>query len=341
MPSYIAEPEGGRFWLEGRSSFGTESSQYALGGTKFWRGDDPAHPGGDVWVVDAALAIMEREDWGAMVLALGGVDRVGHMMGADHDLQEPNPSPVRFREALLEADRQIGRLLDGLRAKGLDDETLVVISADHGGMFVENLHATERPGKAGYEWNWGRMQNLERLDPQPEIARLIAGGGVEATSTDTAIRVWAIPGDPAAKTLPERVQKLPGVISVWVREGSVYRETWRDFSKLPEKERAFQRRFLESLVASCESEGSADVMALLDEKTGYAVRGDHGGAQENVQRIPVIFSGPNVKPGRHVATARSVDIAPTVWALAGKTPPPGLDGQPLCAAVASSAACPR
>jgi arylsulfatase A-like enzyme len=41
----------------------------------------------------------------------------------------------RYLNALKETDRQIGRLLDGLRQRGLADDTLVVITGDHGEAF--------------------------------------------------------------------------------------------------------------------------------------------------------------------------------------------------------------
>ena len=32
-----------------------------------------------------------------------------------------------------------------------------------------------------------------------------------------------------------------------------------------------------------------DVIGLLHDKTSYGVYGDHGGAQETVQRVPMVF----------------------------------------------------
>lgn len=41
----------------------------------------------------------------------------------------------RYLNSLHEADRQIGRLLDGLRSRGLADDTIVIITGDHGEAF--------------------------------------------------------------------------------------------------------------------------------------------------------------------------------------------------------------
>jgi arylsulfatase A-like enzyme len=41
----------------------------------------------------------------------------------------------RYLNAIADVDRQLGRLFEGLRARGLDDETLVVVTGDHGEAF--------------------------------------------------------------------------------------------------------------------------------------------------------------------------------------------------------------
>lgn len=344
IPDYLALPIGNRFWLDGRPSYGTESNPYALGGNKYWPGDDPAHQGGDVWVADAARAVIENErDWAAIYLSMGAVDRVGHMMGADHDLDSPNPSVVRFETALKIADAQIGRVLAALDEKGLRDSTLVVVTADHGGMYVPNLQARERPGKASEDWNWGKLGNAELLDPQPQIAKVVATGKVVATSTDTMLRFWTT--DTLASTkavVAQVVSTLPGVVAIYQRAdgpgGSRYEPVPAagvSLDALPPDERAWLEAHAQPLLDSTASLVSADVLAFLDEKTGYAVRGDHGGAQRKVQSIPILFSGPGVRPGRYPGEARMVDIAPTVWALA-RDATEGQDGVALCAAVLSS-----
>lgn len=56
-----------------------------------------------------------------------------------------------------------------------------------------------------------------------------------------------------------------------------------------------------------------DVIGLLADDTGYGMKGDHGGAQESVQRIPIVFYGAGVTAGRSPGTPiRSVDITPTI-----------------------------
>ena len=337
-PIYVCGGVGTRFWVDGRPAYGTEKAAYSLGGNKFVPGKDPAHLGGDVWTADAAIAILEREDWGALFVSFGGVDRVGHMFGADHDLDHPNGSEIRFADQLRIADEQIGRLLAALDKKGIADETLVILTADHGGMRAENHRARALPGKADYDWSWGHFGNEDAaLDPQPDIAAMVAVGGVQATSTDTALRVWTIPGSDRVGALANHMKTMPGVVALYrlSDDGKRYEPLHEDFSKLPAAERAFAEKHARALMATMAAPSAANLVGLLDEKTGYGTIGDHGGAQSAVQRIPIILSGPGVKPGKHPGAARLMDVAPTVWRIAGKAAPSGIDGKPLCAAIAS------
>ncbi|MGN6222515.1 DUF3413 domain-containing protein [Pseudoxanthomonas sp.] len=51
---------------------------------------------------------------------------------------DPTGYRNRYRNALHHVDRLVGEILDGLRAQGLDRDTIVVITADHGEEFNDN-----------------------------------------------------------------------------------------------------------------------------------------------------------------------------------------------------------
>ena len=63
--------------------------------------------------------------------------------------------------------------------------------------------------------------------------------------------------------------------------------------------------------------GSADVVGLLANKTVYAVYGDHGGAQKDVQRIPMAFYAKGIKHKDATAKAKLVDLMPTILTAMG------------------------
>ena len=61
-------------------------------------------------------------------------------------------------------------------------------------------------------------------------------------------------------------------------------------------------------------------------QTGYGAVGDHGGAQKDVQRIPMVFYNPSLAHADRTAPARLVDLMPTVLNTLGVTPTKAMDG---------------
>ena len=71
-----------------------------------------------------------------------------------------------------------------------------------------------------------------------------------------------------------------------------------------------------------------DVIGLLADNTSYGVTGDHGGAQESVQRIPIVFYGAGIKAGAEPrGRIRSVDILPTILRELGIAKTHWMDGR--------------
>ena len=89
------QPKCGRFYINSDSSndYTTATTppawMYPEDGNRFFPGHDKAHLGGDTWAADAAMKMMEREDWSGMFVTLGAIDKAGHMWGAYHDRQSP------------------------------------------------------------------------------------------------------------------------------------------------------------------------------------------------------------------------------------------------------------
>ena len=108
---------------------------YPLEGDRFVPGRDPAHRGGDTWSADAAITVIKNDaGWRGMLVSLGGIDKLGHMWGPEDERTGPPGSDREMRHlpfVAKNADVQVGRIVDALRAQGLLDETLIVITADH------------------------------------------------------------------------------------------------------------------------------------------------------------------------------------------------------------------
>ena len=73
-----------------------------------------------------------------------------------------------------------------------------------------------------------------------------------------------------------------------------------------------------------------DVIGLLHDRTSYGVYGDHGGAQESVQRVPMVFWSSGGNSGGSCATNesfRTPDVLPTILAAMGISPTASMDGR--------------
>ncbi|HVN84105.1 MAG TPA: alkaline phosphatase family protein [Candidatus Binatia bacterium] len=77
----------------------------------------------DQRTMDEVLRTLTLEAPNFMFAALPDVDRTSHMFG---------PDSHEARRALLEADRQVSRLVEVLRRRGLWPRTVLMVTADHG-----------------------------------------------------------------------------------------------------------------------------------------------------------------------------------------------------------------
>jgi arylsulfatase A-like enzyme len=84
----------------------------------------PRRTADDDVVADTAVRWIERHAPQVLFVHLPGVDRAGHRHGWGSRAQ---------LEAIRDADRALGRILEALGSRSLLDSTIVIVSADHGG----------------------------------------------------------------------------------------------------------------------------------------------------------------------------------------------------------------
>lgn len=327
VPDYLASPECGRFYVDSSSdrSYGTATTSpawmYPLDANRFVPGNDKRHLGGDTWVADAALKIMENEKWSGLFLTMGGIDKAGHMWGGLNDVAPFPPgakNPIAHLPYLARnADAQVGRLIDKLRKLGQLDETLVVLTTDHAQLTSRHFYGQNGPGRGDYNWYYGEDDDESYLDPQAELKPLIRTDNVEASMQDSAIRTWLTDSSLAKKKQAARVMaELPGVIASYYRTGRSYTRHSRVVAGfMSSSELRWYRRHAQELVNTEAASYGPDVIGLLHDNSSYGVAGDHGGAQRSVQRIPIVFYGAGLAiDGGHqrAEPMRTVDIMPTV-----------------------------
>jgi len=321
VPDYIAS--NARFTLECTDAYGTDfKTIYRIDGSRYVPGKDPARQGGDIWTADAALEIMNRETWSGLFLTFGGIDKIGHMLGEqdDHGLQSV-PSEYHLADALRIADDQLGRILDRLAAKGLSDRTLVVVTADHGGQRNES-----------YLGNNGSQTCCKFADgkdviPPYWLDHLNQLGSLRTAYAATSVTLWLKDRTPAnEQAITRGLKDFSGITEIYAlrRTGSTYRYE-QVHSGLERQPAAFQhwaRQHSAELMATMAGPAAPDLVGLLADGFGFGRIGDHGGAQERVQRIPMIIHVPGERAAKRMTPMRLMDVAAEITRILGLKPAP-------------------
>ncbi len=127
--------------------------------------------------------------WRGMLVSLGGIDKLGHMWGPEDAETGPPGSDQEMRHlpfVAKTADAQVGRIIDALKTRGLLDETLVVITADHAAQTGREFYGrfdTFPPGvpdmngcdpatgstglRSDCNWYYGQRRRRELPGPEP------------------------------------------------------------------------------------------------------------------------------------------------------------------------------
>lgn len=328
VPTYIKDPFCGRYYVNSANPYGTNlafpSWIYPLDGNRFVPGYDNAHLGGDRWVADAAMDMMENEDWSGMFVTMGGIDKAGHMWGADSDVQSPPGSPdyqthVQFNAEY--ADQQLGRMLDKLDDLGQLDDTLVVLTADHGATFGTQYYGKKSPGASATSdtnWYYGPTSKPTPYnDPSPAIQPLVATGNVAFSYQSTSIQTWLKDASPPKRSQALKAMKgLPGVIATYWRDGDRY--VLKATNKMTKSDKQWWQQTAQSIVDNMADVNGPDIVGLLANEVSYGAYGDHGGASEPVQRVPMVFWTSSMTAGNNTgATFKTPDVMPTILRTLG------------------------
>ena len=328
VPTYIKDPFCGRFYVNSSNTYGTSTAFpswiYPLDGNRFVPGTDPAHLGGDTWVADAAIAMMANEDWSGMFVTMGGIDKAGHMWGADADVQSP-PGSVDYQSHVQfnaeNADVQLGRMLDELDQLGMLDDTLVVLTADHGATFGARYYGKTAPGvstTSDTNWYYGPdSKPTVYNDPSPAIQPLVATGNVAFSYQSTSIQTWLKDASSPKRAEALKVMRgLPGVIATYWRKGDRY--VLKHTNPMTRSDRKWWRATAQDIVDNMADVNGPDIVGLLANEVSYGAYGDHGGASEPVQRVPMVFwSASMTRPNTTDATFRTPDVMPTILRALG------------------------
>lgn len=346
VPSYLLEPDAtdptlcGRFFINAdkNNDYGTKdgfpSWLYPEEGDRFIPGTDQAalagHLGGDTWAADAAIVMMQRENWSGMFVTLGGIDKNGHMWGADNDSGvydcSTGAGQTHVRCAAENADVQLGKMLDAVAALDESDggETLVVLTADHGATYGLNFYGKQTPGASDSNWYYapnviygGVLDNVTYVSPSPALQPLLDTGNIQASYQSTAIEAWLTNTSGAKKeAAAQAMLQVPGVLASYWHAGQHFRFFGKNV--MTPSEKVWWSKHGQELVDTMAAPNGPDVIGLLHDFTSYGVYGDHGGAQEAVQRVPMVFWSPsNEFANATESQFRTPDVLPTILQAMG------------------------
>ena len=317
VPAYISGNP--RFSLECAEPYGTGfPTIYSLDGSRYVPGSDSSKQGGDVWTADAALEIMQRESWGGLFLTFGGIDKIAHMLG-EHDGHGVTsvPSKYRLADALRVADAQLGRVLRALETAELADRTMVVVTADHGGQRHESYLGNSRFQSCCPFENW-----TAAVDPPYWLDHLNRLGKLRTAYVDSSVSLWlADHSQTNEQAITRGLVDVSGITEIFAKResGGGYRYE-QVHSNLTAQSVPFQRwarRHSAELIGTMAGPSSPDLVGLLADGFGFGRIGGHGGAQEKVQRIPLMIRVPGEAPSTLRTQMRLMDIAPDVTRVMG------------------------
>ena len=289
----------------------------------------PEFPWMDDLTLDFALAGVKALKLGTgtqtdvLAISLSTTDAVGHRYG---------PDSRELHDQILRLDRGLGVFLDSLFRIRNRNDVIIALTADHGLTPFPEVHA--------HDPNTGAI----RVNVQPVLEQLsssLAAAGVQGNGLTNTFGVYRGNGfffDSGVLELDKAALARANV-----NKDSLVQSVRAAFLKVPGVARA--ERITELARRDTVADGIArrwlhifsdeDQAALVVSLAPYNYwlagywQAQHGSPNDPDARVPIIFYGRGVRPGRYSEFARVVDMAPTLAAIAGVTPQEKLDGHVL------------
>jgi predicted AlkP superfamily pyrophosphatase or phosphodiesterase len=273
-------------------------------------------PVGDRLLLDFAMALVEGEKIGQdaipdyLAVSFSAVDAVNHFFG---------PSSLENEDVILQLDRTLADLFAFIDRKVGLGSTLIVLSADHG-MAEMPEYMTE----LGYEA--GRLSPDDIVDAANEA-------GMKQFGIDGIVKFFFRPyvyldHEKLVAAKVERAEAQGAVAAAIVNvEGVAYAVPRRGLSVLE------YSPVLERIRRNTHPTRSGDIYVAQDpywflfDKGPVAVM--HGSPWRYDTHVPVIFAGPRIGARRVDRLVHPVDVAPTLSAFFGMSPPSSASGSPL------------
>jgi len=279
-------------------------------------------PVGDALTLDFAKALIEKEGLGAdevpdyLAVSFSSTDYVGHLFG---------PSSLESEDNLLRLDRILAELFAFVEERVGLDQTLIVLSSDHGGAEIPS-YLRELGVPSGYvePSAWDRSAGFEALERRFGVGQgLIASYDHPYVYLDRAVlEANLLDQGEVEAAVAEELMKLPGVAlavsSTALRQG-----------------RAPELPLIQAVRYNFNPRRSGDVFVVyepghfINDFDGLTVATTHGSPWRYDTYVPIAFVGWHVPARKVHRRVHTVDLAPTLSALLGIKAPSGSAGVPL------------
>ena len=280
-------------------------------------------PAGDELTLDFVKALIDNEPLGEdeitdyLAVSFSSTDYVGHLFGA---------SSLEMEDNIARLDRTLARLFEYIDEKIGIENTLIVLSADHGqpeapghlnelgvldARYFDTENLDKKPAIAALKRRFGIGEELIEAFFQPYIyldRDLIAEKGLDQAQVEQAVAAEVARFDGVAAAISSSA----------LRSGS-----------LPDTlvNRAIRYNF--------HAERSGDIYLVFEPNVfindfdGLVVASTHGSPWRYDTHVPVIFLGADLDARRVSRAITPYDIAPTLSALLGIREPAATIGNPL------------
>jgi hypothetical protein len=278
-----------------------------------WLGATPAVDVATLKLAQRGVEAMElgrRGTTDCLTIVLSMVDSNSHYYG---------PYSLEVMDTLVRIDAALGGFFQYLDRTLGSDGYVVALSADHG--FPDVPEYNREHGAPG------------RRLAAPEIEQVMTALRADSVA-------WREDATIHDRSLDSRAERVAKIMKQYDFVAEAYTpKQLSGHGKTDEFLRLFRNSYrpdrvprlpLFSLKTFGSAIGEAGVMVRLTEGTMIDIDTvTHGSAYDYDRHVPLIFMGAGVKSGTSGERARTIDVAPTLCALARVKVPPDVDGRPL------------
>ncbi len=321
--SYVFGDSDNREWETDVAGFGRVfPHSFGDGTSKYFNTWLTLSPAGDQLVLDFAKRALVEEQLGKgdatdyLSVSFSATDYVGHVFG---------PSSLEAEDNILRLDRTLAELFAFIDEQVGLDNTLIVLSADHGG-----------PDAPGYLKSLGIPAGYidpDSWDKETAIARIrerfrIKGPLIEAYEhpylyfSDKVKNDKLIDQEILEAAVVEELSRFEGV-SLAVSSSALRS------GNLPDTE------LYRAVINNFNSKRSGDVFIVfepnwfINDFDGLTVASTHGSPWAYDTYVPIVFAGAGLEARTVDRRVQTIDVAATLSAFMGIKPPSGSAGRPL------------